>query len=117
MPDEPSQSVDRESFSKTMHQKLMISGYICSENRCPLSSEVRRGMPIFSAGGREVGKVAAVVLNSLDQSATHILLSRLPEIPGYWLVPVSWIALVKAGEVHLHVSESEVQSLPKWHEA
>jgi hypothetical protein len=94
----------------------MFSGYICPDNGCALSSEIQRGMPIFSAEGRGVGKVAAVVLNSLDHTATHILLSRLPEIQGYWLLPVSWIAQVQAEEVHLCVPVSEIQSLPQWHD-
>lgn len=65
-------------------------------------------MPISSAGKRELGKVAAVVLNSLDYPATHILLSRLPEVQSYWLVPVSWIAQIPAIEVHWRVPDLEI---------
>jgi hypothetical protein len=115
MPCEQNQPVQRDALSKAAHHKLMVSGYICPDNGCALSSEIQRGMPIFSAGGHSVGKVAAVLLNSLDYTATHILLSRLPEVQGYWLLPVSWIAQVRAEEVHLCVPESEVQSLPQWH--
>lgn len=116
MPGEQTQPVERDALAKALHQKLMVSGYICPENSCAPSWEVKRGMPIFSPAGREVGKVAAVVLNNLAHTATHILLSRLPEVDGYWLVPASWIAQVQAEAVHLRVPELEIQSLPQWHE-
>jgi hypothetical protein len=116
MPGEQNQRVERDASSKAPQQKLMVSGFVCPDNGCALSSEVRRGMPIISAEGRGVGKVAAIVLNGLEHTATHILLSRLPEVQGYWLLPVSWIAQVQAEEVRLCVAEAEVQSLPQWHE-
>lgn len=111
------QQDDQEVVSEAFVQKLMVFGFVCPENGCALTSEVRRGMPIFSTEGRQVGKVAAVVINSANHTATHLLLCRLPEVNGYWLVPVSWIARVKAEEVHLKATDPEIQSLPQWHEA
>ena len=107
----------QEAFSEESTQKLMVFGIVYPEIGWALSSEVRRGMPIFSTEGRQVGKVAAVVLNSADHTVTHLLLCRLPEIHGYWLVPVSWIAQVKAEEVHLKATEPEIKALLQWHEA
>ena len=107
---------NREAFSEAITQKLMVNGFVCPKNGCALTSEVRRGMSIFSIEGREGGKVAAVVLNNAEHSATHLLLSRLPEVNGYWLVPVSWIVQVQAEEVFLRATEPEIQSLPRWHE-
>lgn len=98
-----------------MVQKLMVSGFVCSEGGCPLFVEVRRGMPILSREGQEVGKVAAVVLNSDDHQATHLLLSRLPEISGYWLIPVNLIAGVQDERVQLSIPDTAVESLTRWH--
>jgi hypothetical protein len=117
MPSKHTYQMNQDAFSNVRRQKLMVSGYIYPESGCTLSVEVRRGMPIFSARGSEVGKVAAVVWSGLDHTATHILLSRLPEIQGYWLLPVSWIEQVSTEEIHLHIPEAEIQSLPQWHEA
>lgn len=97
-------------------QKLMVSGYICAEGGCPLSVEVRRGMPIFSLEGQEVGKVAAVVLSNGDQQATHLLLGRLPETYGYWMLPVSRVNRVVDGRVHISIDSAAVDALPRWHD-
>jgi sporulation protein YlmC with PRC-barrel domain len=96
-------------------QKLMINGYICPESSCALSVEVRRGMPIFSLEGLEVGQVAAVVLNGHQGRGTHLLLSRLPEIKGYWMVPVDLIAEVRGEAVRLSIPETAIEDLPRWH--
>jgi sporulation protein YlmC with PRC-barrel domain len=72
-------------------------------------------MPIFSREGREVGKVAAVVLDSNNQKAAYLLLGRLPETSGYWMVSVDLIAEVDDEKVRLSIPRETVQSLPEWH--
>lgn len=57
--------------------KLLESGPISlAEGREP-PVVVVRGMSIVSRDGLEVGKIAAVVLDS-SQTVTHVLLCRLP---------------------------------------
>lgn len=109
----PLNSPDGGSNEST--QKLMVSGFVCPESSCALSAEVRRGMSIVSKEGREVGRVAAVILNRDNCKATHILLSRLPEVSGYWLVPVDLIVGVRDESVQLSIPGQAVGTLPRWH--
>lgn len=110
-----SSSINPDGDSMELTKKLMVSGFVCPESGCALSLEVRRGMPIFSKEGLEVGKVAAAVLDRDNQQATHILLSRLPETDGYWLIPVDLVADVRGEKVQLSIPEATIGSLPRWH--
>ena len=96
-------------------KKLMVSGFICPRSACVLSIEVRRGMVIRSKEGMEMGKVAAIVLDTNNQKATHLLLDRLPEISGYWLIDVNLVINVQDCEVDLSIPIAAIQSLPRWH--
>jgi hypothetical protein len=49
---------DHDDGSKALSQKMMVHGFVCPESSCNLSVEIRRGMPILSSEGLEVGKVA-----------------------------------------------------------
>jgi hypothetical protein len=113
------QFINRDGSSAELTQKLMVHGFVCPENSCALAIEVRRGMPILSKEGQEVGKVAAVILDVDTQKATHLLLGRLPEMTGYWLVPVECISEVQRGnaqrgKVQLHIPGNLVDELPLW---
>lgn len=72
-------------------------------------------MPIYASDGSEVGKVAAVVLNSESQTVTHLLLSRLPEVGGYWLVSLDLIAHVDEEKIQLSIRGEAAEELPRWH--
>lgn len=74
-------------------------------------------MTIQSREGLEVGKMAAVVLNGDHRNATHILLGRLPERKGYWLVPVDSIVQVRDESIQLSIPVQAVETLPRWHSA
>jgi sporulation protein YlmC with PRC-barrel domain len=109
------QSMNQDSDSTEWTQKLMANAFVCPESSCTLSAEVKRGMPILSNEGLEVGKVAAVILNGENHKATHILLCRLPEVSGYWLVSVDLIKEIRDKRVQLSISGQAVESLPRWH--
>jgi sporulation protein YlmC with PRC-barrel domain len=108
------QSKNQNSPSIEFQQKLMVAGSITPGNSCA-PFEVKRGMPIFSREGWEVGKVAAVVLDGNNQKAAYLLLGRLPETSGYWMVSVDLIAEVDDEKVRLSIPRETVQSLPEWH--
>lgn len=95
-------------------QKLMIHGFVCPESNCALSAEISRGMSILSKEGGDVGHVAAVILDSNTQKATHILLCRLPQMRGYWMIPVGSISQVQDGIVRLAIPGKVVDTLPLW---
>ena len=105
---------NRDSGQGNNTQKLMATGVVYPKRGCALSREVRRGMAIQSSEGCEVGKVAAVLLNSADHRVTHILLGRLPGQNGYWLVPVEWIDDVCEEVVHLSIPMVAAENLPRW---
>ena len=95
-------------------QKLMVHGFVCPESSCTLSIEVSRGMAILSKEGMDMGQVAAVILDSNSQKATHILLCHLPEKRGYWMIPVDLISEVHDGTVRLAIRENVIDTLPLW---
>jgi sporulation protein YlmC with PRC-barrel domain len=106
--------VAQESASTEWAQKLMVHGFVCPESNCALSAEVSRGMSILSKEGGDVGHVAAVILDSNTQKATHILLCRLPQMRGYWMIPVGSISQVQDGIVRLAIPGKVVDTLPLW---
>jgi sporulation protein YlmC with PRC-barrel domain len=93
---------------------LLVSGFICGESQCALSVEVRRGMLIQASDGQEAGRVAAVVLERGSGQATHLLLTRLPEVTGYHMVPVKMVAQVGQDSLRLNISAGKVGRLPRW---
>jgi hypothetical protein len=77
--------------------------------------QLRRGMPILTAEGVEVGRVAAVVVSGEDSQATHLLLGRLPNIPEYRLVSVDLITHIHEGNLQLSIISQHIENLPLWH--
>jgi hypothetical protein len=107
---------EKEAGSKSASRpKLMTSGIIQLDRAYPYLVEIQRGMAVHSLDGLPVGKVSAVVRNSSSQQATEILLDRLPEVQGYWLLPAAWISEVEGQSLRLSVSASAVEALPPWH--
>jgi hypothetical protein len=72
-------------------------------------------MPILSCEGQEVGTVAAIVVDKAQRVVTHILLSRLSEMPEYRLVPLDLVAWVRDETVQLDIFNPVVSSLATWH--
>ena len=101
----------RRHAHAAQRQKLLVSGWINLSAPGGPPVEVARGMPILSSDGQEVGKVAAVVVDSLTQEVTHILLCRLPESPDYRLVPPGLVVQVCGETVVLHILSRDVDSL------
>lgn len=105
-----------EAGSQDKHsQKLMVTGSLLFDHPISELVEVARGMVIRSNEGKDVGKVAALVFDSAQRGATHLLLSRLPESGGYWQIPVEAVAAVRDNEVWLSISSQAVDDLPHWH--
>ena len=97
------------------HAELIVSGSIYPDHESDIAVEVRRGMTILTSEGREAGKVAAVIIDKHDREVTHILLSRLSQIPEYRLVPLDLIEQVREERVQLRIFNQVVNSLPTWH--
>ena len=100
--------VDQES-------DLVVSGAIFLDHGSDIAVEVKRGMVILTNEGLEAGRVAAVTINREDHQATHILLSRLIQVPEYRLVPISEIEQVHDETVRLRIFNQVVNTLPTWH--
>lgn len=97
-----------------MTQKLMVSGFICPQLRCALSTEVRRGMRILANQGIEVGKLAAIVIDDENESPAYLLLDRLPKLQGYWSVPIELVVAVENDQLWLSIPANEDAFTP-WH--
>lgn len=108
------ETMDMDEWDSSLTQKLMVSSLVNWGKNGSFSAEIRRGMPMYSKDGKEIGKVAAVILKRTHNPARQILLSRLPDIEGYLIVDVDLIIEVDQEKVVLSVSEGALQSLPKW---
>lgn len=111
---DPTSPTNQDKQPPQSSRKLMVTAMVCSETSCSFNGEVRRGMTILSVDGWEVGKVAAVVLEGDAQKATHLLLSRLPQESGYWLVPLGIVIEITSKGVQLSASKRFVDALPRW---
>jgi sporulation protein YlmC with PRC-barrel domain len=108
------ETMDLDEWDSSLTQKLMVSSMVYWGKNGSFSAEIRRGMPVFSKDGMEIGKVAAVILKRTHNAAMQILLSRLPNIEGYLLVDVDLITEIDQEKIVLSISEEVLQSLPRW---
>lgn len=110
--DVPVSASNKDPANNDPLEKLMVSGlvHLTQEDSSPF--EVSRGMAILTCDGREVGKVAAVIVDSRSQIVTHILLTRLHLSPEYRLVPVNLIKQVSEETISLDVCRQTIESLP-----
>ena len=76
-------------------------------------SRVTRGMPAISADGREVGWVAAVVMDGRGGDSRGLLLARPRTTLEYYLVPSGSIRSVNDGQVLLGIRAEAAWSLPR----
>jgi len=93
-------------------QRLFESGPISLKRENALPVVVNRGMLIVTNEGWEVGKVAAVVVDTQHQKVTHVLLTRPRLAPDYRLVPVNLIEQVDENNVLLDICSQAIDSLP-----
>lgn len=103
-----------EPVQENLTQKLMVSGYLGGKDNFTSCNEVRRGMPILSVEGEEVGRVAAVIVEGDSVKASHVLLSRLPDEQGYWMISLDMIVEVREDKVQLSILANDVGALPRW---
>jgi sporulation protein YlmC with PRC-barrel domain len=106
---------DSDLYGDDLYTELLVSGWIYLDHESDIAVEVSRNMVILTSEGREAGRVAAVIINRRDQQVTHILLSRLSQMPEYRQVPISLIEQVHEGKVVLRIFNQVVNSLPTWH--
>jgi hypothetical protein len=71
-------------------------------------------MTIQTQDGATAGKIAAVVLTTTGQPATHLLLNHLPDQADYRLISVGSIQDVRQDTIVLNLTSRQVQALPRW---
>jgi sporulation protein YlmC with PRC-barrel domain len=103
--------------SNGQHKHLMESGLIRPVLGSEVPMEVRRGMAIRTSEGREVGRVAAVVIDGPTREVTHIILGRRPQTVEYRLVPIGLVEEVATEAVVLGILNPLVEELPEYHGA
>jgi sporulation protein YlmC with PRC-barrel domain len=92
--------------------RLFESGSIVLVAPGPTPVSVCRGMAIVDRDGAEMGKVAAVVLDTGEQRITFMLLGCGPAGLDYRLVPVSLIEQVRDGVVRLQLTSQTIEIVP-----
>jgi len=95
--------------------KLMAQCQLAIPGHPGQVADIRRGMVVYCVGGKEVGKVAAVVVGLGSQQALCLILGHLPEKDLYQSLPVVWIEWVEKEIVYLNVWTENIQALPEWH--
>lgn len=103
---------EKDSTTIDRSQRLFERGLLCLEQTDGLAVEITRGMSILTNDGHEVGKLAAVVVETGSQQMSHLLLSRSPLGPGYRLIPVNLIEQINQKTILLRVGKQIVDSLP-----
>lgn len=73
---------------------------------------LEEGAKVLSKNGEHVGDIEEVYVDPDQERATHLLLSEGLFFPDKKLIPTLWISYVKAGEIHLSVSEQMLETLP-----
>jgi hypothetical protein len=68
-------------------------------------------MSLMSRDEQEVGKVAAVMVDTAVGQVAFILLCRQPQAPDYRLIPLHAIARVSGDTVTLDIQSQEVDGL------
>jgi hypothetical protein len=93
-------------------QKLLESGlvYLCQESK---TLEVRRGMFVAARDGRQVGVVAAVVLDCRSREISAVLLGDLPPTAVYRLVSPHLICRFDERSLQLSLSSADIANLPE----
>lgn len=81
----------------------------------PQAQLVQRGMRLVLKDGCTVGYVAAVIVDSATQQATHLLLMRRCPHPQYQAIAVQAIERIDGQQVRLHLVAHDVDRLPAWH--
>jgi sporulation protein YlmC with PRC-barrel domain len=103
-------AASRRQARANQQQKLLVSGWV----NLPAAGspvEVARGMSIVSRNGQEVGKVAAVAVDTAAQEMTYILLCRLPQSPDYRLIPLDIVVQVAGDAVILCIQSQDIDGL------
>ena len=97
--------------NQAMEEKIMVDGRIHLPTPHPTTQEIQRGMKVMSSDGREVGFVAAVIIQKETGSVTHILLGHIPVTPDYRRIPVTLVENVDENIVYLNVIHQAVDKL------
>ena len=108
------QMLDEDQDYETRDRELIVSGVLYLQQAGDSEVDVRRGMVILTSEGREAGRVAAVIIARQDQHVTHILLTRLGQLPEYRLVPIALVEQVSEETVRLGIFSQVVNTLPLW---
>ena len=95
--------------------KIMAQASVILPGEPAASVEIRRGMRITSSEGREAGKVAGIVIHQDSGKAVCLILSHLPEDPGYQSLPVGWVAHVEGETIVLDSPFERILAIPGWH--
>ena len=97
--------------NQVMEEKIMVDGRIHLPSPHPATQEIQRGMKVMSSDGREVGFVAAVIIQKETDSVTHILLGHIPVTPDYRRIPVTLVENVDEDTVFLNIIHQAVDKL------
>jgi hypothetical protein len=97
--------------NQVTEEKIMVDGRIHLPKPHPATQEIQRGMKVMSSDGREVGFVAAVIIQKETASVTHILLGHIPVTPDYRRIPVTLVENVDEDTVYLNIIHQAVDKL------
>lgn len=85
---------------------LMVSGRYGSR-------EIHRGMLVVDESGRAVAIIAGIALDEDDETATHLLLGRLPPTGDYRLAPIGRVAAIETERICLRLEPGGWNELPR----
>lgn len=102
---------DSKSQMMASSEKVMVNGRFKSPQPPFAMVEIARGMKIYDADGTELGLVGGVMVHSLREEVSHILLCQLPVAADYRLIPVHLIARIDEEVVYLTMQREDLKTL------
>jgi hypothetical protein len=75
--------------------------------------KIERGRIVRTSDDQELGRVAALLVDGSGETR-GLLLSRLPGMAGYYLMPVDFVAGIEPGRVRVRLLSTEGDLLPAW---
>lgn len=76
---------------------------------------LKEGARVISSDGEHIGDIERILADSLENRATHLLISKGMFLKNVKLIPSGWVTNVFEDEIHLAVASDLVESLAEYH--
>ncbi len=72
---------------------------------------IKLGAPVKSEDNKKIGEIDRVVIDPSDEAITHVVVNKGLLFKEDKLVPISMVAMIDDGEVHLRATDDEINNM------